>query len=785
CCSGCESPRFEFPWSKPSFMKPTPPPQITLLLAALAAAPTFAQSSQVTSPAEVQERARSIRRAHSRLNSAWSRFAEKNARGAFKPPHWAKFVQPMVLTADVVDAKLAGAADFAQPTDVRSSDGNLTVTLTVEKALNHIGEDPVLLRNYNGKLTGPTLRCLPGDTLYITVDNKLAPGPFLPGAMNTLHGFDTTNLHTHGLHVSPTGNSDNILLQVEPQSRQQYEIAIPTDHPCGTFWYHAHLHGSTAANVGSGMSGALIIEGGIDDIPEIAAAVERVLVLQQIPYVNNDSKAACNADQDTPVIPPDKDLSIGVIEPEYADCSFGPGTWDELGRYTTINGIKTPIIRMRPGSVERWRLVDSAVREVIEPELVRLTGSPAGSPASLQMHEIAVDGLPLGRLAARDKLELWPGYRSDVLVRAPNVPGVRYLLRDDREVHSPIAEERRHLAIVEVVGDPRPMELPSDASLAAFRLPSIDPVDVTGRELASYGIFPKGGSVTFSVDRTPFSEEEARQITLGEVHEWTLTSRNGVGPVSHPFHIHVNPFEIFSMVDEHDEEQLDRDPITGAVLPVWRDTIILKEGWKVSARTRYTDFTGVFVQHCHILDHEDQGMMELIQINPPEETNGDSTAHFMRPQRPYQAPAFSLPDARGKTHTLADYRGRPTMVVFFEGLGCVRCNEQLQAITTEFQSFADLGVQVVAVGLDPVEAIRGPLEARPYPFPVLADPELRAFRDYGCYSAHPLHGLFLLDAQGLIRWQSVSWTPFMDLALLRSELALISSPQSLTVDAVR
>lgn len=752
-----------------------PIPQACLLLS-LAAAPALAQSPVAVGSDTAQQRVRRIRQAHDRLDNAWVEFAKENSRGAFEPPHWARFVQPMVLTSDASDAQLAQAPDFANPPEVRSENGKLAVTLTVKKALNYIGDDPVLLRNYNGRLTGPTLRCQPGDTLFITVDNRLAPETFLPGSMNTLHGFDTTNLHTHGLHVSPTGNSDNILLQVEPQSRQDYEIAIPADHPCGTFWYHAHLHGSTAANVGSGMSGALIIEGGIDEIPEVAAAVERVIVLQQIPYVNNASKATCNSGHDTPVIPPDKDLSVGVIEPEYADCSFGPGTWDELGRYTTINGLKIPVIRMRPGSVERWRLVDSAVREVIEPELVRMTGSPADAPARLQMHEIAVDGLPLGRVAARDRLELWPGYRSDVLVAAPDVPGARYLLRDDREVHARIDEERRFLAIVEVVGDPRPMGLPSDASLAPFRLPSIDPVDVTGRELASYGIFPKGGGVAFSVDRTPFSEDEARQITLGEVHEWTLTSRNGVGPVSHPFHIHVNPFEIFSIVDEHDVEQLDRDPLTGAVLPVWRDTIILKEGWKISARTEYTDFTGVFVQHCHILDHEDQGMMELIQINPPPGADDDSTAQFMRPQRPYPAPEFSLPDSKGHVRSLEHYRGRPTMLVFFEGLGCVRCNEQLQAITAEFQSFADLGVHVVAVGLDPVDVIRGPLEARPYPFPVLADPELDVFREYGCYSAHPLHGLFLLDAQGLIRWQSVSWTPFMNLDLLRSELALISGP---------
>ncbi len=114
------------------------------------------------------------------------------------------------------------------------------------------------------------------------------------------------------------------------------------------------------------------------------------MVLQQIPYVNNASKPVC------PAIPKDTNLTVGVIEAEYADCSFGPRTWDKLGRYTTINGVKLPVIRMQPGSVERWRLIDSAIREVIQPELVRVDHSGQSAPSRLNFHEIAVDGLASG-----------------------------------------------------------------------------------------------------------------------------------------------------------------------------------------------------------------------------------------------------------------------------------------------------------------------------------------------------------------------------------------------------
>lgn len=741
-------------------------PLLTLAVLASPLIPGAAQEP-VPPPLErksMQSRKMAADKAMDRLDQMWLEFGERNKRGDFRPDSWSKRVQPRILSsAELKTLYKEMATPFREPEVIRSVNGKLTAVLNVTKAMNKIGADPVYLRNYNGKLTGPTLRCKPGDTLAITLQNQLAPEAYDPGAMDTLHGFNTTNLHTHGLHVSPSGNSDNVLLQVEPGASQKYEIAIPKDHPCGTFWYHAHLHGSTAANVGSGMSGALIIEGGIDEIPEIAQAEDRVLVLQQIPYVNNDSKAVC------PEIPKEEDLKVGVVEAEYADCSFGPGTWDKLGRYTTINGVKLPVIKMRPGSIERWRLVDSAVREVIQPELVRHEKSHPDAPARLTLHEIAVDGLPLGRVADRSVLELWPGYRSDVLVQAPMVEGAQYMLRDTRvpAKGASFPEDRRYLALVVVEGEPRPMKLPTDAQLAGFRLPSIDPKQVTGREVAAYGIIPKGNGVAFTVDRTSFGNDEARQITLGEVHEWTLISRNNVGPVSHPFHIHVNPFEIFSMVNAQGEEQLDRDPKTGAVLPVWRDTIILHEGWKVSCRTRYTDFDGVYVQHCHILDHEDQGMMELIEINKPAGSTAMAAAGSVKedagqPLQPYPAPAWELPDSNGNPLKFSSLVEGPTLLVFFEGFGCLRCNDQIQSLIRQYAAFQQQGLKIIGVSTDTVEGLNEALKETPAPFPMVADPEKKVFRAYGCYAGEPLHGMFLLDANASVRWQVISKAPYRD-----------------------
>src|SRR5262249_914175 len=105
--------------------------------------------------------------------------------------------------------------------------------------------------------------------------------------------LNDTNLHVHGLHVSPQAPQDDVLLTVEPGCRYQVDVTIPKDHPAGTGWYHPHQHGSTALQLASGMAGALIIEGDIDRVPEVKAAKERVFVFQQISY---DPQTGLNED---------------------------------------------------------------------------------------------------------------------------------------------------------------------------------------------------------------------------------------------------------------------------------------------------------------------------------------------------------------------------------------------------------------------------------------------------------------------------------------------------------
>ena len=516
-----------------------------------------------------------------------------------------------------IDIDRYGGAAFENPPVIRSENGVLHTILNLDYAENTIAGCPVRLRNYNGALVGPTFRVKPGDTVVVTIENDLPPNPGpMPDDQNTPHNFNTTNLHTHGLHVSPVGNSDNVLLAVKPGQTWITEIKIPADHPPGTFWYHAHVHGSTALQVSSGMAGALIIEGGLDDVPAIRDAHDRTFVLQQIAY---DKR--------------------GEIE-GYKSLNFGE--WEAMHRHTTINGQVVPTIRVRPGAVERWRFIHAGIRETVQPVL-RDTGDAPGDrplaaytptaiaamPVGAPLHEIAVDGLALGRIdswagtAEASGITLQPGYRSDVLVKAPAVQRPRLLLLTDAA--APAANRLRAgqedddniLALVVVAGAPAGMPLPTEAQVAdlAPHAPITDD-ELTGAPQTvifnvAERVCPPGEScrpcaadepdckTRFMINARPFSLDNVRQLQLNTASEWSLSSLQ----FSHPFHIHVNPFQVTRIGPD------GRDQI------VWRDTLFVHEGADpVKIRSRYTRYIGKFVIHCHILDHEDQGMMQVVEI---------------------------------------------------------------------------------------------------------------------------------------------------------------------------
>lgn len=441
--------------------------------------------------------------------------------------------------------------------------------------------DRVQLRTYNGELMGPVIQARPGSTLNITLDNKLPPDPN-PGSNNpnTPHGFNITNLHFHGLHVSPAGNADNVLMAVGPGQHFHYEVKIPKDHPAGTYWYHPHKHGSVALQLGSGMAGPLIIRGDIDEVPAIANAEERILLFQQFAYALDPH-------------------GIGRLE-SYQNIPFPQ--WFALGRRICINGELEPTLQLSPGEVQRWRFINGCFSKSLQLQLVK-RDPQTRVETPITQYQIALDGITTGFIEGVKVTELHPGYRADVMVRAtddqgnPLPEGVYWL------VEAESAPERRDLARIVVKGRRVRHALPTERELkplAPFK--PIEDREITGTQEAVYDIDLTTNPPRFLINGKPYDPHAPpRKLKVDTAEKWIVSTPVSPVAAAHSFHIHVNPF------------QLKRPD--GRI--IWKDTIFLPAGTKIELRTRYERYIGTFVHHCHVLDHEDFGMMETLEIIPP------------------------------------------------------------------------------------------------------------------------------------------------------------------------
>jgi FtsP/CotA-like multicopper oxidase with cupredoxin domain len=468
----------------------------------------------------------------------------------------------------VASSPVVAAMDqpLVEPEVRRSANGVLSTSLRCAFAYRDIGGMRLYLRSYEGGLA-PTLRMKPGETLKIRLINDLPPNRDLsPANPSFPHQNNNTNFHFHGAHCSPSGIADNVMRSMLPGKSYDIEITLPADHTQGTYWYHPHHHGSADVQVASGMAGAIVVEGDFADVPEIARARERVMLLAE-----------------------------AVFDASYMVEDFDTLFPETATRFLTINGQRRPIIDMRPGEVQRWRLVGSQYQNNMLLELDKH-----------QLAVIACDGIQLGSLQEMKQLLMAPGQRADVLVQAGS-PGTYELaaMPYDQGHDSPTGP----LARVVVAGDPLPMKLP-----AALPKPTLEPIrdsEITGRRTLVFGATEPQNNVaghwqeyTFTADGKVFDPARIDQrVRLGAVEEWTI--RNTHQHDDHSFHIHTNPFQV---VEIGGQPQADR---------MWRDTVTVPrpaKGGSAVIRTRFLDYTGVFMLHCHMMNHEELGMMQAVEV---------------------------------------------------------------------------------------------------------------------------------------------------------------------------
>lgn len=440
-----------------------------------------------------------------------------------------------------------GGESFGMPAVFRSDGGVLDVTLEAAEGRHEVAGRTATTLAYNGTVPGPTLSLRPGDLLRIRLVNSLS---------------EPTNLHTHGLLVSPEGNADNVFIHIEPGESFDYEYRLPDDQPPGLYWYHPHLHGLVADQLFAGMYGAIVVE----DPVELPFTRERLLIVSDITFDGSRVRGASGMDR----------------------------MMGREGELVLLNGRLSPVLSARPGERERWALLNACSSRFLS---LRLDG---------QRLQLLGRDLGLGS-DAEDVTEVFvpPGGRAHLAVTAAEGSSTLEAVPVDRggpmmmgsrgdtdvaalatfDVGGPAADERVALPAAPAVRDLREATVDGRREL----------VFAMGRGM---GMGPRG--MSFTIDGRSFDHERVDQeVTFGSVEEWTIRNDS---PMDHPFHLHVWPMQL---IEENGRP-------AGSV--TWLDVVNVPAGGRVTVRIAFDRHSGRSVYHCHILDHEDLGMMAVIRV---------------------------------------------------------------------------------------------------------------------------------------------------------------------------
>lgn len=465
------------------------------------------------------------------------------------------------------------ADDLPNPPVLRSSNGLLDLSLVVAMGHTVLPEGPAHLRLYEGGIPAPTWVVRPGDRLRVHLQNTLPPNPedadliaqgIDPGSVHATHVHvapnhpNTTNLHVHGFHVSPRAPSDDVFLEIKPGDSFQYSYDIPATHPTGTYWYHPHRHGSVAIQIASGMAGMIVMESP-DGPPDM---VERHMVVQ------------------SPMVGPD-----GVLDDPKQFMSLGGE------RYFLINGQYRPRIHMNAGEAQYWRILHANDSQFMPLDFTTIPG--------LDVMLLGRDGNPLAAPEKISAITLAPGNRVDLLVTATEV-GIHDFGRQafDQGLMNLPAAILGQLVVLKSEKSPQP-------AAAQRNNPSPPPIrddEIVATKRFTLGTRANDAAVfgtAFTINGQPYDPDTFVTARLGTAEEWEFVNQT---PFPHPIHIHVNPFQVM---------EIDGVPVPDRP---WMDTIMVPPAGVVKIRSRFEDFDGEFVMHCHILPHEDAGMMLNIRI---------------------------------------------------------------------------------------------------------------------------------------------------------------------------
>lgn len=465
------------------------------------------------------------------------------------------------LATDAID-------DLPNPPELRSVDGVLRGTLTVAPAEITVRGRRIVSNVINGSYVAPTLRVRRGDVIRLKAVNEIGPADV------NIDGPQPTNIHYHGMDVSPKlPNGDNVFIRIRPDQSLRYDVPIPRDHPLGLHWYHAHVHTFVDDQIGSGVSGMLIVDGFIpQQYPELVGQRQRVMV--------------------------------------FKDFTF-PGFKDGDARAKSLNGFADPPIKARPGEWQVWELGN--------------LGADAFFDMKLDGHELWMierDGILLLNPVRVDHVFMPPGSRTTVVVRAGAAGEYawRHLNVDTGPAGDPNPATRLGTFIVSgsrVPDDPSILQRLRKGPARPNRIqPNSDTVAKLPVDRTRYIDFSESANGnTFFINDKEYKESRVDTTTrVGQVERWVVRNYS---QELHVFHIHQTEFLLTKFSGSPDQT------LGGGL----RDVVNLPYAVKgrpgvVEVKIPFNNpiIAGEFVYHCHLVQHEDAGMMANIRVLPRQST---------------------------------------------------------------------------------------------------------------------------------------------------------------------
>eukprot|EP00227_Mantoniella_beaufortii_P012504 CAMPEP_0197605658 /NCGR_PEP_ID=MMETSP1326-20131121/43528_1 /TAXON_ID=1155430 /ORGANISM="Genus nov. species nov., Strain RCC2288" /LENGTH=531 /DNA_ID=CAMNT_0043173483 /DNA_START=38 /DNA_END=1630 /DNA_ORIENTATION=+ len=519
----------------------------------------------------------------------------------------------VVVAALATLGATADAAALTEQTVISSSSGVLSATIVVDEYTLTMASPAITIRTrgYNPSGTtmsqmakGPTLRFKAGDKVNVTLQNDLGANSASSYTINTLHYPSTTNLHSHGLHIDADAPQDNVFTKVEPGAAYTYSYSIVADHAAGTHWYHAHVHGNTALQVGGGMTGVMIVDDAADEVPaDLQAIAEKVMLIEVFEPSTVRALAAA------------MDSNAGDGWTATGDAGLTAGD-----RYVLVNGQYAPTLSIEAGQWTRLRMVFSSLEDTVS---LTLGANSLGCEWKL----LAKDGIYVASAPrALTAAYMAPGSRVDVVVKCTS-QGTFSIeetpAANDAGPGGPPKRRRNLLATSSMLT----VSVTASTQTAAGALTTFtakkpsylgDVYDETKHpagatlETKSMTLAKADGacqvrlvSGAATVDKV-WDNTAHGSMTVGTIQKWAISGQD-----KHPWHLHINSFQLSGVTDSSGFY------VSGD----WHDVFFQPAGVSVPAVYFSVDnHQSKAVMHCHFLEHEDKGCMAYVDISGTEGT---------------------------------------------------------------------------------------------------------------------------------------------------------------------